>query len=141
MLSHNFHSLMLMLPQTLFRVWDIFLVDGMDVLFRIAFSILRMSEQELLHCASIPAVYVALESLPNRMWETDKLLQVTLLYKRGSNNFTDALYSTRRSCARRWSMLTSFINDKHIWRHLDNAWHKRSSSSSRIIVHYRSTYI
>ncbi|KAH9930069.1 rab-GTPase-TBC domain-containing protein [Fomitopsis serialis] len=61
--------------ETLFRVWDIFLVDGTDVLFRIAFSILRMSEQELLHCSSIPAVYVALESLPNRMWETDKLLQ------------------------------------------------------------------
>ena len=51
-------------------------MDGMDVLFRVAFSILRMSEQELLHCTSIPAVYVALESLPNRMWETDKLLQV-----------------------------------------------------------------
>ena len=50
----------------------------MDVLFRVAFSILRMSEQELLHCTSIPAVYVALESLPNRMWETDKLLQVGL---------------------------------------------------------------
>ncbi|TFY56825.1 hypothetical protein EVJ58_g7403 [Rhodofomes roseus] len=63
--------------ETLFRVWDIFLVDGMDVLFRIAFTILRMSEQELLHCSSIPAVYVALESLPNRMWETDKLLQAS----------------------------------------------------------------
>ncbi|PCH42541.1 TBC-domain-containing protein [Wolfiporia cocos MD-104 SS10] len=61
--------------ETLFRVWDIFLIDGLDVLFRIAFSILRMNEQELLQCSSIPAVYVALESLPNRMWETDKLLQ------------------------------------------------------------------
>lgn len=68
----------LKLWQTLFRIWDIFLVDGMDVLFRVAFGILRMSEQELLHCTSIPAVYVALESLPNRMWETDKLLQVRL---------------------------------------------------------------
>ncbi|KZT02541.1 TBC-domain-containing protein [Laetiporus sulphureus 93-53] len=64
--------------ETLFRVWDIFLVDGLDVLFRIAFGILRMNEQELLHCGSIPAVYVALESLPNRMWETDKLLQVCM---------------------------------------------------------------
>ncbi|CCM04212.1 uncharacterized protein FIBRA_06379 [Fibroporia radiculosa] len=61
--------------ETLFRVWDVFLVDGLDVLFRIAASILRMNEQELLHCGSIPAVYVALESLPNRMWETDRLLQ------------------------------------------------------------------
>ncbi|PIL32385.1 hypothetical protein GSI_05631 [Ganoderma sinense ZZ0214-1] len=61
--------------ETLFRVWDVFMVDGIDVLFRIAFAILRTNEQELLRCASIPAVYVALESLPNRMWEADRLLQ------------------------------------------------------------------
>ncbi|KAI0763332.1 TBC-domain-containing protein [Trametes elegans] len=61
--------------ETLFRVWDVFMVDGVDVLFRIAFAILRTNEQELMRCTSIPAVYVALESLPNRMWEADKLLQ------------------------------------------------------------------
>ncbi|GBE90104.1 predicted protein [Sparassis crispa] len=61
--------------ETLFRVWDIFLVDGLDVLFRVAFAILHSNEQELLHCQSIPAVYVALESLPNRMWEADQLMQ------------------------------------------------------------------
>ncbi|KAI9001472.1 TBC-domain-containing protein [Trametes punicea] len=61
--------------ETLFRVWDIFMVDGVDVLFRIAFAILRTNEQELMRCSSIPAVYVALESLPSRMWEADKLLQ------------------------------------------------------------------
>ena len=53
------------------------MVDGIDVLFRVAFAILRTNEQELLSCASIPAVYVALESLPNRMWEADRLLQVS----------------------------------------------------------------
>lgn len=62
--------------ETLFRVWDVFLVDGLDVLFRIAFGILRSNEQELLRCESIPAVYVALENLPTRMWEADKLLQL-----------------------------------------------------------------
>jgi hypothetical protein len=66
--------------QTLFRVWDVFLVDGLDVLFRIAFGILRSNEQELLRCESIPAVYVALENLPTRMWEADKLLQVMFLF-------------------------------------------------------------
>ena len=64
-------------PQTLFRVWDVFMVDGIDVLFRVAFAILRSNEQELLECDSIPAVYVALESLPNRMWRSDKLLKVS----------------------------------------------------------------
>jgi small G protein signaling modulator 3 len=65
--------------QTLFRVWDIFLVDRLDVLFRIALGILRNNESELLGCESIPAVYVALENLPTRMWEADKLLQVRCL--------------------------------------------------------------
>lgn len=63
--------------KTLFRVWDVLLVDGVDVLFRLAFSILRIGEQELLLCESVPAVYVALESLPTRMWESDKLLQAS----------------------------------------------------------------
>lgn len=62
--------------ETLFRVWDVFLVDGLDVLFRVALAILKSNEQELLRCQSIPAVYVALENLPTRMWEADKLLQL-----------------------------------------------------------------
>lgn len=57
-------------------MWDVFLVDGLDVLFRVALAILRTNEDELVHCDSIPAVYVALESLPNRMWCPDKLLKV-----------------------------------------------------------------
>lgn len=64
--------------ETLFRVWDIFLVDGLDVLYRIALAILRSNEQELLQCESISAVYVTLENLPTRMWLPDKLLQVEL---------------------------------------------------------------
>lgn len=57
-----------------------FLVDGLDVLFRVAFAILRNNEQELLHCESISAVYVALENLPTRMWEADKLVQVNFKF-------------------------------------------------------------
>ncbi|KDR78593.1 hypothetical protein GALMADRAFT_244042 [Galerina marginata CBS 339.88] len=64
--------------ETLFRVWDVFLVGGLDVLFRVALGILRSNETELLRCESIPAVYVALENLPTRMWEADKLLQLEL---------------------------------------------------------------
>lgn len=65
--------------QTLFRVWDVFLVDGLDVLFRIALGILRNNESELLQCSTIPAVYVALENLPTRMWQPGKLIQVLQL--------------------------------------------------------------
>ena len=52
------------------------MVDGLDVLFCVALAVLRRNEQELLRCESIPAVYVALESLPNRMWRSDKLMKV-----------------------------------------------------------------
>jgi len=62
--------------QTLFRVWDVLLLDGLDVIFRIALAVLKSHEAELLRCESIPAVYIALESLPTRMWQPDKLLQV-----------------------------------------------------------------
>lgn len=53
-------------------------MDGLDVLFRVALGILRSNENELLACESIPAVYVALENLPTRMWQADKLIQVCL---------------------------------------------------------------
>jgi len=62
--------------ETLFRVWDVFLVDGLAVLFRTALAILRSSEGELLRHKSVPAVYVALENLPTRMWQADRLLQL-----------------------------------------------------------------
>ena len=74
--SVSFGLCFFFLSKTLFRVWDVFLVDGLDVLFRIALGILRNNEAELLRCESIPAVYVALENLPTRMWEADKLIQV-----------------------------------------------------------------
>jgi len=61
--------------ETLFRIWDLFFVDGLDVLFRIALGILRSNEDELLSCHSISSAYISLESLPTRMWQVDKLLQ------------------------------------------------------------------
>ncbi|KIL56289.1 hypothetical protein M378DRAFT_172816 [Amanita muscaria Koide BX008] len=57
--------------ETLFRVWDVFVVNGLDVLFRGAFGILRSNEQELLRY-EFPALYVALENLPTRIWEADR---------------------------------------------------------------------
>ncbi|KAF7308371.1 GTPase activating rab protein [Mycena chlorophos] len=62
--------------ETLFRVWDVFLVDGLPVLFRTALAILRIGEAELLAAQSVPAVYVALENLPTRMWEGGRVLQM-----------------------------------------------------------------
>jgi small G protein signaling modulator 3 len=75
-LFHLFHESTHVILQTLFRVWDVLLVEGFDVLFRLALAILKIAEEELLRCESMPAVYVALESLPTRMWPADRLLQV-----------------------------------------------------------------
>ena len=77
-----------------------FLVDGLDVLFRIALAILQANEEELLQCDSIPAVYVALESLPNRMWRPDKLLKVSALggpARLSSNSFPQRELELRTS--------------------------------------------
>lgn len=61
-------------------MWDVLLLDGLDVLFRVALGVLKCHEAELLRCDSIPAVYVALESLPTRMWQPEKLLQVSFFH-------------------------------------------------------------
>ena len=62
--------------QTLFRAWDLFFLEGMDALFRIAVAILRINEAELLDCDSISSLYMHLESMTTRMWQPDKLLKV-----------------------------------------------------------------
>ncbi|KAG6918433.1 hypothetical protein DXG01_014613 [Tephrocybe rancida] len=80
--------------ETLFRVWDVFLVDGLDVLFRVALGILRSNEQELLQCESIPAVYVALENLPTRIWEADKLIQVRYTFFYTLRKLTPACFGS-----------------------------------------------
>ena len=67
-------------------------MDGLDVLFRIALGILRSNEAELLRCESVPAVYVSLENLPTRMWEADKLLQVSIHLHFNSRNSTYLIF-------------------------------------------------
>lgn len=66
-----------------------FLVNGMDVLFRFALGILKNNEAELLNCESVPAIYVSLENLPTRMWQADKLLQVCRSLNSCGNPITD----------------------------------------------------
>ncbi|KAG8927397.1 hypothetical protein FRC02_008235 [Tulasnella sp. 418] len=62
--------------ETLFRVWDIFFVEGMDVLFRIALGVLKLNEAELLKCESTADLYVLFEGMTARMWQADKLIKV-----------------------------------------------------------------
>ncbi|KAG9013916.1 hypothetical protein FRB93_000297 [Tulasnella sp. JGI-2019a] len=66
--------------ETLFRVWDVFFVDGMDVLFRVALAVLKIHEAELLACESMPTLYLHFESMTARMWQADKLLKVSNVF-------------------------------------------------------------
>lgn len=79
-------------------MWDVFLVEGVDFLLRTALAILRLNEQELLACESIPALYVALESLPTRMWLADKLLQVSKLLTSTVNIVLTCYSRVRLNC-------------------------------------------
>jgi len=64
--------------ETLFRVWDVFFVDGMDTLFRVAIALLKINEPDLLQCDSMPGLYVQFEGMTARMWHADKLLKLEL---------------------------------------------------------------
>lgn len=76
--------------ETLFRVWDVFFVDGMDVLFRVALAILKINEAELLQCDSMPSLYLHFESMTARMWQADRLLKVSAM--------SEALKPQRNTC-------------------------------------------
>ncbi|KZP00539.1 TBC-domain-containing protein [Calocera viscosa TUFC12733] len=62
--------------ETLFRVWDVFFIEGMDALFRIAIAIMQMNEADLLACDSMPSLYTHLENMTARAWQADKLLKM-----------------------------------------------------------------
>lgn len=62
--------------ETLFRVWDVFFVEGMTVLFRVAIAILKMSEKELLKCDSGSALYRHFKLSTTHMYQVDKLMKL-----------------------------------------------------------------
>ncbi|KZW03637.1 TBC-domain-containing protein [Exidia glandulosa HHB12029] len=64
--------------ETLFRVWDLFIVDGPDVLMRVAVAIFRIAEDKLLLCKSDGSLYACLNRTPSRMWDAEKLLKLEL---------------------------------------------------------------
>ncbi|GAA5950044.1 hypothetical protein JCM3765_004174 [Sporobolomyces pararoseus] len=62
--------------QTLLRVWDLFFIHGTVLLFRVALSILKLHESDLLACDSAAGLYGLLGSLPGHIYHADKLLKV-----------------------------------------------------------------
>ncbi|KAF8924067.1 hypothetical protein BGZ58_002193 [Dissophora ornata] len=62
--------------ETLLRVWDVFFVEGMIVVFRIAVAILWMNEKEILKCRNGAAVYCFMKQMTMSMHQADKLIKV-----------------------------------------------------------------
>ncbi|KAF8977420.1 hypothetical protein BGZ46_007407 [Entomortierella lignicola] len=65
--------------ETLLRVWDIFFVEGMIVVFKIAVAILWMNEKEIIRCRNGAAVYCYMKQMTLSMLHADKLIKVAFV--------------------------------------------------------------
>lgn len=67
--------------ETLFRVWDVFFVEGHDVLFRVAIAILKLNENELCATQSVTDLFGFISGMTARLWGADKLIALQHSYK------------------------------------------------------------
>ncbi|KAG0201964.1 hypothetical protein BGX28_005349 [Mortierella sp. GBA30] len=65
--------------ETLLRVWDVFFVEGMLIVFKIAVAILWMNEKEILKCRNGAAVYCFMKQMTMGMHQADKLMKVAFV--------------------------------------------------------------
>ncbi|KAG0218277.1 hypothetical protein BGX33_007955 [Mortierella sp. NVP41] len=70
--------------ETLLRVWDVFFVEGMMVVFKIAVAILWMNEKEILKCRNGAAVYCYMKQMTLVMHQSDKLMKVAFVTLKSS---------------------------------------------------------
>ncbi|KAG0075456.1 hypothetical protein BGZ90_009874 [Linnemannia elongata] len=70
--------------ETLLRVWDVFFVEGMMVVFKIAVAILWMNEKEILKCRNGAAVYCYMKQMTLVMHQADKLMKVAFVTLKSS---------------------------------------------------------
>ncbi|KAF9437294.1 hypothetical protein BGZ76_001300 [Entomortierella beljakovae] len=73
--------------ETLLRVWDVFFVEGMLVVFRIAIAILWMNEKDILKCRNGATVYCYMKQMTLGMHQADKLIKVAFVTLKSSINF------------------------------------------------------
>ncbi|KAI1318630.1 hypothetical protein EDD11_006131 [Mortierella claussenii] len=65
--------------ETLLRVWDVFFVEGMIVVFKVAVAILWMNEKDILKCRNGAAVYCFMKQMTLSMHQADKLVKVAFV--------------------------------------------------------------
>jgi len=63
--------------EALFRVWDVFFVEGSAYIFRVALSVIKINEKMILACKSPAAVYSFMKDMTSRMLPIDKLISMS----------------------------------------------------------------
>lgn len=61
----------------MFRIWDVFFVEGHDTLFRVALAILKLNEAEICLTESAGDLFVFVSGMTSRLWAADKLIAVS----------------------------------------------------------------
>merc|ERR1712232_1437861 len=72
---------------TVVRVWDIFLAEGVKIIFRIALALLKQNQEALLS-ESFEQILQTLKQAPSRV-ESDQLIQVALSIKLKNKTLKD----------------------------------------------------
>merc|ERR1712203_277690 len=72
---------------TVVRVWDIFLAEGVKIIFRIALALLKLNQEALLS-ESLEQILLTLKTAPSRV-ESDNLIQVALSIKLRNKTLKD----------------------------------------------------
>merc|ERR1740129_2718221 len=72
---------------TVVRVWDIFLAEGVKIIFRIALALLKLNQEVLLN-ESFEQILQTLKQAPSRV-ESDTLIQVALSIKLKNKTLKD----------------------------------------------------
>lgn len=74
--AHKTYSRLSISSQTLFRVWDVLLVEGNVFLFRVAVAIFSLNEKDLLDAHSPSAFYSLMHSMTSHLFCADKVIKV-----------------------------------------------------------------
>ncbi|KIR36411.1 hypothetical protein I352_01360 [Cryptococcus deuterogattii MMRL2647] len=67
--------------ETLFRVWDLFFVEGHDSIFRVAIAILKINEAEICDCKTVGDIFSFISTMTSRLWAADKLISLQHNFK------------------------------------------------------------
>jgi len=60
--------------EALFRVWDVFFVEGSGYMFRVALAVIKINEKMILGCKSPAGVYSFMKDMTSRMVPVDRLI-------------------------------------------------------------------